>query len=53
MDAEDVAAQVAFFLSDDARYITSQAIAVDAGTTSLDMFDDYEPLTFVRKGASS
>ena len=44
IEAEDIAAAVGFLLSDDARFITSQTINVDAGTTTLDNLDDYEPL---------
>lgn len=47
LDPEDIAAYAAFLLSDDARFVTAQNICVDAGTTSLDNLDDYEPL--VRK----
>ena len=48
IDAEDIAAMVGFLVSDDARFVTAQNICVDAGTTSLDSLDDYEPLQ--RKG---
>lgn len=41
---EDVAAAAAFLLSDDARFITSQRICVDGGTTTLDNLEDYAPL---------
>ena len=36
--------QVGFLLGDDARFVTNQNICVDAGTTTLDNLDDYEPL---------
>jgi NAD(P)-dependent dehydrogenase (short-subunit alcohol dehydrogenase family) len=41
---EDIASMASFLLSDDASFVTNQTISVDGGTTTLDNFEDYEPL---------